>query len=705
MLQKKGQVTLFIVIGILLLAGVSIYFFQHSKAKQVDEQSYIEDVPEELHPLNSYVQGCLVKVAEEGLNVMGQHGGYIYPEKFKITPGDSPITGNAVRFSPGSSLVIPYWSFIDGNDDCLEGHCKMRLAIPPLYRENEIVDGLSIESQLDEYVNENLKRCVGNFEAFRERGYEITEISDAKTTTGVSEDDVSFYVEFPLKVRTGSGTDLEMSKFYARLDVPLKDIYETAAEITKLEVEHSYLEKHALNLISAFSAVDEDKLPPFAESKILAGDETFWQKSKVKDNLKRVFSSYIQLLQVYGARNYEYRYFDSELWRGLYNQGMQIPVNSSVNDIDVKFNYLPTWDIYLDMNCNGEFCGPDSIGLPIFSTLLGVQRYNFAYDISFPVMVELDQPDALSQKGYTFMFFLESNIRRNFPINSSVPEILVDRSDVSLFCDYDQRNSGNITLKVTDSYSDKPVSGAIIGYSCGEDSCSIGKTEDDGTFVGRLPVCFEGFVSVMKKGYVSESKALSTDLGRPGELSISISGLKAINFTVKKKRYAKTGTSWQFIDQAVGLYPEESAVVYLKKIPSSVGEHEYETMSLFNLSAEELELAPGNYSLTINTFYHGGLVIPEHKKKIDSGWLGGDQEVTIPAITFKQDDSFPTGGVMLNFSISEKDMTKEQVTFYTISPDLILAPEQDRYIEDMQFITDIETYSKAQSESIKPTFR
>ena len=61
----------------------------------------------------------------------------------------------------------------------------------------------------------------------------------------------------------------------------------------------------------------------------------------------------------------------------LYNLGFGIPNNSSVQEIEVAFEYLNFWDIYFDLNCNGEICEPEAM----FTDLLpiGVQRYNFAY--------------------------------------------------------------------------------------------------------------------------------------------------------------------------------------------------------------------------------------------------------------------------------------------------------------------------------------
>lgn len=697
--HKKGQITIFIIIGILIVSALTYFISVKTKTSSIEETPQIEDVPEELQPVNAYVQGCIILTAKQGLKILGMQGGYINVSRFGLSHNDfSPTKGRSVRLLPDSNIITAYWSHLDGDPLC-ESPCSFRTEIPPLYKKDEKVEGKSVESQLDDYISDNLNNCLGGFEAFKQRGFVVEPSGKISVRTKILDDKVSVYVDYPVSVSKDNHRS-DIKAFVVDLDVPLKKMYKAALEITRLEIKRMYLERHALNLISGFSAVDSDKLPPFAESKIGFGDETFWIKSQVKENIKNVLTSYVQLLQVYGSRNYELRSFGDELLSAIYNQGMQIPVNASVRNFDITFSYLPVWDIFLNMNCKGEYCGPESAGTNILPIPVGLQRYRFSYDLSFPVMVEITDPDSLDMEGYSFVFFLESNIRKNVPANSTVPDFSVTGYE-NMFCDLEQRNSGNITIRLKDKLTQAPISDAVITYTCGKDSCSIGTTDQKGMYEGPFPICFEGFITVMKSGYITKSVPLATRLDKENSVDVYLDSLKEFRFDIEKKRFTK-GNGWQFRDSPSPFYDQEIALLTITRYPESPGEHEYVVVRSYNSTEGSVSLAEGKYLLEISTFYNGDLVIPERKKTIDGGLFGDDEEITIPEVRF--DKIFPTGGVRINFSVSKEMLDYNKIIFYTISPDMIAVPEASRTIEDLEFVTDIDGYSAQYGEKVQPGF-
>jgi len=100
--KKRGQITVFIIIAILLLIGVSVYIYL-SEEKEVKKEA-----PEAAKPIFNYVQSCLRNTARSGLRAIGDHGGYIDISDFEVNPVN-PTEGNAVMFTPGSDLIVPYW--------------------------------------------------------------------------------------------------------------------------------------------------------------------------------------------------------------------------------------------------------------------------------------------------------------------------------------------------------------------------------------------------------------------------------------------------------------------------------------------------------------------------------------------------------------------------------------------------------------------
>jgi len=114
MLSKKGQITIFIIIGILIVFGFAFFFY--IRGLEVEEKfeaarPVIETVPSELNPIVLYTEDCLKTVATNGLVKLGQHGGYINPEEYGDFNFAEPTDSDGIVFSLGSDLKIPYWYY------------------------------------------------------------------------------------------------------------------------------------------------------------------------------------------------------------------------------------------------------------------------------------------------------------------------------------------------------------------------------------------------------------------------------------------------------------------------------------------------------------------------------------------------------------------------------------------------------------------
>src|SRR3989338_6039880 len=455
-LTKKSQVAIFMIIVAVLIIGGVIFFTLTSEEKKSSEAEIMitESVPVEFDPVKKFVEDCLYTTSAEGLELIGQHGGYasldersLNTESFAVT--GTPTESDAVLFASDSNLKIPYWWYLKSSNSC-KGDCAFASKRPELSGQ-----GNSIQENLQRYVDAKLGACTNNFEAFREQGYTITETSKPKSTVLITQDDVAIGLDYGLKIEK-QGSSASPSRFAARVPVNLQKIYELATKITNLEMENNYIEKHALNLITAFSGVDNNKLPPMSELQFKFGSNVGRQKTQVKDNVEKILLSYVPLFQVDGTANYERNIFDNELSQRLYDTTI-IPVHDEkFSGLDASFSYLDFWPIYFNLNCNGERCKPNSANSLI--SFLGVQDYKFIYDVSFPVLVEVHDPLALNGRGYTFNLFLEGNIRNNEPIKTDYNPLEVNyQSEQSLLCD--SRTSGDVKVDVADS-AQKPLKDA-----------------------------------------------------------------------------------------------------------------------------------------------------------------------------------------------------------------------------------------------------
>lgn len=710
MKTNKAQATIFMIIGIVILiaSGTFLYVRDQVLKEEISPgvRISLERVPTEFDPVKSFVTTCLEDVSVKALKLIGKQGGYISldfeysGQTFTLSP--DPTNTDAVEFAPGSGLRIPYWYHLSSSNDCKE--CNFESKRPSLKQGEN-----SIENQLSKYVENNLNECLDDFNALKEQGFKI-KAGDKNVETTVTENDVVVVLDYDLNVEK-EATKSTVSKFFVVLPINLQKIYNLATTITNLQMQNRFLEKAAINLISVFGGIDEQKLPPLADTRFKFGSSTTWIKSEVKDKVSQSLISYINLFQVYNTKNYERNIFDSELKQALYDDFI-VPVSDEFYpELEASFTYLDFWPIYFDLNCNGEFCEPESAGSDLLS-VVGIQRYDFVYDIAFPTYIEIKDTDALNGRGFSFNFFLEANLRNNEPLAVDfVPLQAATISLGSLLCDFGNRNSDDITINVRDT-SNMQLDDVQVTYTVIGETCFIGTTDEDGSLTAKFPTgAIGGVVHFLKNDYLKKALPFDANTGEKN-IDVKIEPIKTKNVVIKKKKIVKTQNGWQFRNQPLDLDPKEEAIIILTR-NSPLQDEEYVTAALFSVNQQEpseIDIAPGSYEATINVLLKDALVIPEREIEIGDNILTdllvGGKDYTIPATEFSEENPFLSGGLKLNVTLSADDLeAHDTIVFYVVSTALQDIPEELRVIEDLQQSTKIEYYSNVYKLALKPTFQ
>ena len=706
--NKKSQTTIFMIIGILIVIGGVVFFYSTQyAAKPFEPEIKIvqEQIPVEFDPIKNYANDCAYSLGVEGLKIIGEQGGYISfadktlnKESFTII--QNPTESDAVLFTKDSDLRIPYWWYLKSANNC-KGDCKFASKRPELRQTDN-----SIEKQLERYIDSKFKECLKNFEPFLEQGFEVSEAGKIKTDVTIAANDVIVLVEYPLNIERQDAKS-KISQFLVIIPVNLDKLYELATKITNLEIKHRYLEKHVLNLLVAFSGVNKEKLPPMSDMQFKFGSATSWQKSDIKSKITGLLISYIPLFQVDGTYNYERNLFNSELKQRLYDSAIIPVANSSFKDLSADFTYLDFWPAYFDLNCKGERCIPSSANSLI--SFFGIQEYKFAYDLSFPVLVELKDQFALNGQGYSFNFFLEGNIRNNkaMPVDFS-PLEKASLSESSLLCD--AKTSGNVTINIVNAATKEPVEDANVLYTVTGESCFIGSTNSEGILKERFPVAVGGFVNVVKDNYIGKAVEFDPKLKTDASLKVETQPIYTKKLIVKKKNIVKASQGWQFVDAPVDLSNKESAAVTLTRI-NDENELEFSSIASYeNQQPSEIEIAPGAYAADITLILDERIIIPEKQKCVRKGIFGEKECFTIPKIDFGEkstpgQERFPEGGLKLNLTINANDLEKyNTMVLYVLSIDIANVPEQQRVVEDIEQINKIEEYSKIYQLALQPTF-
>jgi len=259
--NKRSQITLFIIIGlvILMIFGVSIYFVSLTKSSKTKEESQkILTETIQIAGIKAYVEECLDQSIEEGLLLLGKQGGKIYEHqggnivlnKFVSIDSSKVSYGIIKPFLSEDSIYPPPWKYpkegpIQSSgrgyfgENSFPGLCdfnglnkpgsKLRLPCPTYDLPNEN-DHSSVQEQLQIFIANKTKSCI-NFSAIPNINQNIIEGNiSSEITMGRSSIDVK--LNYPLQFKiAGKEPIVELMEFNSRIQIRLMDMFEIAQDI------------------------------------------------------------------------------------------------------------------------------------------------------------------------------------------------------------------------------------------------------------------------------------------------------------------------------------------------------------------------------------------------------------------------------------------------------------------------------------------
>jgi hypothetical protein len=198
-MKKRGQVTIFIILGIVLIStiGIFLYFSEFNLRSLIGMGT--ESVPSEVLPIHQFVSDCVKTTGENTLYLIGQQGGYSF--------FDSYILANSLE------IGIPY--YFDGENTILPGKG-------------------TIEEQIGRYMDLNMFFCTTGFIDFPD--FEVAQ-NGINTEVIILENIVNIEVNYPLNIKKGD-TIYQLSEFKETFNIRLGTIYKTAEEITSFQEQN-----------------------------------------------------------------------------------------------------------------------------------------------------------------------------------------------------------------------------------------------------------------------------------------------------------------------------------------------------------------------------------------------------------------------------------------------------------------------------------
>jgi hypothetical protein len=109
---KRGQITLFVIIAVLVIGAVSVYILFQTNVINVpvSAEEAQKIVGAQTQPIRDHVEGCMNTVVIKALNTMGRQGGYIVPKGARYSipysvSADAPAITYALFYDKNSGYV------------------------------------------------------------------------------------------------------------------------------------------------------------------------------------------------------------------------------------------------------------------------------------------------------------------------------------------------------------------------------------------------------------------------------------------------------------------------------------------------------------------------------------------------------------------------------------------------------------------------
>jgi len=188
-INKYAQVSIFIIVGVILVASGMTYYIIKSNNSQK------ENLNPNLAPIYSFVQDCINQIGEDATFEISKTGGYYKLPQYNIN--------NVSYYFYNNKAYIP--------------------------------NKKTIENQLSLYVNDNLKKCLANFDNFND--FKITGTT-IKTTSKIQDNGILFNVKYPLTI-TKENMTYQVSSFEETLDSRFPTMYLSSLELMQQQLNHT----------------------------------------------------------------------------------------------------------------------------------------------------------------------------------------------------------------------------------------------------------------------------------------------------------------------------------------------------------------------------------------------------------------------------------------------------------------------------------
>lgn len=669
--NKIGQLSLFVILGAIILVGGVVAYVSTSSTAIFEEEKTTYKIKE-------FTEGCLISQSEYALREIAKKGGWYYsksPDIYAKENHFNTLVERSIGFEHPFYSKLDYWSHFDESSKSFETN------IPSLDDDDDMY---SIKNQATRLIEETInKHCIQDYVSFNDKFIIETQLQKLEVKVNSFENEkLVFDLFLPVSIESRvDGTLDGMNSF--RVEVPnlIKTPYYISKDVVLAHHNQSFIEKAFLNFIYIHQKTgDKDYLPPFYDFKYGVADYTVTYAQREKPLVKNIFSTYsseIIILDL-ALTSSQYKRVDDTLnaefkpAQNYQNMYLSLVEESYLNEDNLrrdyekyvgKFVFEPFYPLSLSFS-NGKG-GGQVVTNKVFNEVLLIipiqhTTYQTGYDITAPILFQISRPTANPDNQILFNLPLEVNIRNNNALKELLDEgFLRDEYEVDSFttsyCDAAHHISKDIVIDVNEKniYDEKvPLDGVSFRFTCPTDvstACSIiPKNSVEGfnsqKYTLNLPInCPNAQIEISKEGYLPTTVEVSP--------SISIQYNKSATLlkpTTLDLFFTAGGTTPGINQEAILIFEPMSNPEYIQ-----VYGFDKDT----NYDDLNITLIPDTYKITSLMFDNSTRTIPgKPGKKCStlSRLTGCEDKPELPAIDLE-------GWVLSNFELENYVITQEDL--------------------------------------------
>ena len=386
-LYKRGQVTIFIIVAILIFAGIFTYF-------ALSGSFSIDVVPVQMEPVYSAFLECLEQDTQVGISILESQGGYIKLPDF--VPGSQHMPFSSQLNFLGNP--IPYWYYVSGNN----------------FEREQVPSKSDMEIQLEGFIEERFRDC--EFQTYRDSGFEIS-LGKPKADVSIENNKVKVSLDLDLSIsKNNESVFVRNHKVF--VDSNLKELYDSALKIYSQEQDDLFLEEYAIDNLRLYAPVDGFEI---------SCSPLIWNADEVFDELQDAIE--VNTLALGTDRDEDY-----------FNIDLPIKSRQEVTFLNSKFwpNSLevsPSDDLILTASPVGNQPG---LGLLGFCYV----PYHFVYNVKYPVLIQIRDKNTEEVFQFPMAVVIQGNQPREALDGQAVEDV-----DPEL-CKY---KNTNINVRLKDS--------------------------------------------------------------------------------------------------------------------------------------------------------------------------------------------------------------------------------------------------------------